>query len=98
MDMKNPYRSIKVKARQQKVSYAIVKIYKILTYNVINWHCPFLRVEVSCYDVLHMEGTAVALKPYTVGDSVFLLSNGKMPATDEQIETKESRIIEFEKH
>ena len=45
-----------------------------------------------------MEGTAVALKPYTVGDSVFLLSNGKMPATDEQIETKESRIIEFEKH
>ena len=45
----------------------------------------------------HVEGTAVAPKPYTVGDGVTLLSDGKTPATDEQIETKESRIIEFEK-
>lgn len=45
----------------------------------------------------HVEGTAVAPKPYTVGDGVFLLADGKTPATDEQIETKESRIIEFEK-
>ena len=53
MDMKKPYRSIEVKAGRQKVSYVIVEIYKILTYNVINQHCTLLRVEVSCYEVPH---------------------------------------------
>ena len=43
------------------------------------------------------EGTAVAPKPYAVKDGMFLQADGKSPATDEQIETKESRIIEFEK-
>ena len=45
----------------------------------------------------HVEGTAVAPKPYAVKDGMFLQADGKTPATDEQIETKESRIIEFEK-
>ena len=45
----------------------------------------------------HVEGTAVAPKPFTVKDGVYLLADLKTPATDEQIEAKESRIIEFEK-
>ena len=45
----------------------------------------------------HVEGTAVAPKPFTVKDGVYLLADLKTPATDEQIEAKESRIIEFER-
>jgi hypothetical protein len=45
----------------------------------------------------HVEGTAVAPKPYTVKDGVHLLADLKTPATDEQVEAKESKIIEFEK-
>ena len=45
----------------------------------------------------HIEGTAVAPKPFTVKDGVHLLADLKTPATDEQVEAKESKIIEFEK-
>src|SRR5882762_2129754 len=45
----------------------------------------------------HVEGTAVAPKPYTEKNGVLLLADGNTPATDEQIEAKESKIIEFEK-
>ena len=45
----------------------------------------------------HVEGTAIALKPYIVADGIPVLSDGKTQATDEQIETKEVRIIDFEK-
>jgi len=45
----------------------------------------------------HVEGTAVAPKQYAVKDSVFLLADGKTPATDDQVEAKESKLIEYEK-
>src|SRR6202161_3912155 len=45
----------------------------------------------------HVEGLAVAPKPYIVADGTPVLSDGKTPATDEQLEVKEVRIIEFEK-
>ena len=45
----------------------------------------------------HVEGTAVAPKPYTVKEGVHLLADLKTHATDDQIEAKESKIIEFEK-
>ena len=45
----------------------------------------------------HMEGLAVALKPYIVVDKIPVLSDGKTLATNEQLEAKEIRIIEFEK-
>jgi hypothetical protein len=45
----------------------------------------------------HVEGTAVAPKPYVVADGTPVLADGKTPATDEQVETKESRLAEFEK-
>ena len=41
----------------------------------------------------HVEGTAIAPKPYTVRDGVHLQADLKTPATDEQIEAKESKII-----
>ena len=43
----------------------------------------------------HMDGVAVALKLYIIGIPV--LSNGKTVATDEQLEAKENKIIEFKK-
>ena len=45
----------------------------------------------------HVEGTAVAPVPFVVSDGVPMLADGKTPATDDQIEVKESKIIEFEK-
>jgi len=45
----------------------------------------------------HVEGTAVAPVPYAVKGDIPMLADGKTPATDDQIEAKESKIIEFEK-
>ena len=45
----------------------------------------------------HIEGSAVVPKPYVVADGTPVLSDGKTPATNEQLETKETRIYEFEK-
>jgi len=44
-----------------------------------------------------MEGIAVMPKPYAVVDGVPVLSDGKTPATEEQIEAREMRIIDFDK-
>ena len=45
----------------------------------------------------HVEGIAVMPKPYAVVDGVPVLSDGKTPATEEQIEARETRIIDFDK-
>ena len=45
----------------------------------------------------HVEGTALAPTPYIVKDGVHLLADLKTPATEEQVEAKESKIIDFEK-
>ena len=45
----------------------------------------------------HVEGTAVMPKPYVVADGTPVLSDGKTPATDEQLETKEIRMADYEK-
>ena len=45
----------------------------------------------------HMEGLAIAPKLYIVADGIPVLSNGKTPATNEQLETKEIRMIELKK-
>ena len=44
----------------------------------------------------HVEGTATAPVPYVVTEGVAMLPDRKTPAMEEQIETKESKIIEFE--
>jgi hypothetical protein len=45
----------------------------------------------------HVEGNAVAPKAYMVVDGVSVTSDGKTPATEEQIEARETRIIDYEK-
>ena len=45
----------------------------------------------------HVEGTAAAPVPYVVTGGKAMLSDGKTPVLDEQLEAKESKIIEFEK-
>ena len=45
----------------------------------------------------HIEGTAVAPRPYMLLNGVPVIADGKTKATEDQIETKEVRIAEFEK-
>jgi hypothetical protein len=45
----------------------------------------------------HVEGTATAPVPYAVSNGIPMLIDGKTPATDDQIESKEVKILEFEK-
>ena len=45
----------------------------------------------------HVLGTAIAPVPYVVSEGKPMLPDGKTPATEDQVEAKESRIIEFEK-
>ena len=45
----------------------------------------------------HVLGTATAPVPYVVSKGTPMLADGKTPATEDQIEAKESKIDEFEK-
>src|ERR1700678_4163317 len=45
----------------------------------------------------HVLGTATAPVPYVVSKGIPMLADGTTPAMEDQIEAKESKIIEFEK-
>ena len=45
----------------------------------------------------HVLGTAIVPKPYKVVNKVAILSDGKTEATEEQIESKEAKLDEFER-
>src|SRR5271156_2069480 len=45
----------------------------------------------------HVEGSATAPVPYAVSNGIPMQADGKTPAMEDQIESKESKIIEFEK-
>ena len=45
----------------------------------------------------HIVGTAIAPKPYALLDGVLVLADGKTPATEDQVESKESKIADFDK-
>lgn len=45
----------------------------------------------------HVVGTAIAPVPYSLLAGVPVIADGKTPATEEQIETKETRIVDFDK-
>ena len=45
----------------------------------------------------HVVGTAIAPKPYALLDGVPVLADGKTPATEDQVESKESKIADFDK-
>ena len=45
----------------------------------------------------HVLGNSTAPVPYVMSNSIPMLADGKTPATEDQVEAKESKIIEFEK-
>ena len=45
----------------------------------------------------HIEGTAITPKPYALDHGILVLSDGKMPAMDEQIKARESKIVDYYK-
>ena len=45
----------------------------------------------------HVLGTAIAPKPYVLVSGVPVLPDGRTPAMEDQIESKESRIADFDK-
>ena len=44
-----------------------------------------------------IEGTAIAPKQYTLDHGIPVLSDGQTPATEEQIEARESKIMDYDK-
>ena len=68
--------------------------------NRSNWsdYEPRLRKAMGSRGLWrHMEGVAVAPKPYLITDGIPVLADGKTVATEEQLESKETKMIEFEK-
>ena len=45
----------------------------------------------------HVLGNATVLVPYVMSNCIPMLADGKTPATEDQVEAKESKIIEFKK-
>ena len=45
----------------------------------------------------HILGTAIVLVPYAMSNSIPMLADRKTPASNDQIESKESKIIEYKK-
>ena len=65
-----------------------------------NWSDYQLRVERALGAKglwRHVLGTAIAPKPYALVSGVPVLADGTKPATEEQIESKESKIVDFDK-
>ena len=45
----------------------------------------------------HVVGTAIALKPYAVVAGVLVLADGTTQASDDQVESKELKIVDYDK-
>ena len=45
----------------------------------------------------HAEGTAIAPKLYTLDAGIPVLADGKTPALEEQIEARETKIVDYDK-
>ena len=45
----------------------------------------------------HIEGTAIAPKPYTLDHGIPVLSDRQTPVMEEQIEARESKIVDYDK-
>jgi len=68
--------------------------------NGSNWSDYQLRIQKAMGSKglwRYVKGTAVAPKPYTVVNGEYFLSDLKTPATEEQIESKEMKLVDFEK-
>src|ERR1700679_1581968 len=88
--------SLKMDSNSDSVNLAVPK----LRDDGSNWadYEPRIRRALGSKGLWrHIEGTAVAPVPYSVVGGITVISDGKTPATDEQIESKEARITDFEK-
>ena len=45
----------------------------------------------------HVEGTAIATKPYALDAGIPVLADRKTPASEEQIEARETKIVDYDK-
>ena len=89
--------SIPLPLASDSTSLAIPK----LCDNGCNWsdYKPHLCRAMGAKELwLHVEGKATVPKPYVELNRITVLSNGKTCVTEEQIETKETCIVEFDKH
>ena len=65
-----------------------------------NWadYKPRIRRAMGAKGIwMHAEGKASAPKPYQLLNGIAVLLDGKTPASEDQIEAKETRIINYEK-
>ena len=65
-----------------------------------NWSDYYPRIQntMGAKGLLrHVLGTATVPVLYVVTQGIPMLPDGKTPATEDQIEAKESRLVEFEK-
>ena len=79
--------------------YGSLAVLKLLD-NGSNWadYQPQVQKAMGVKDLWrHVEGTAITPVPYVVTAGRAVLPDGKTLVSDEQLEAKESRIIEFEK-
>ena len=68
--------------------------------NRSNWsdYEPHIQREMGSKGLWrHIEGTAITPKPYALDHGIPVLSDGQMPATEEQIEARESKIVDNDK-
>ena len=66
-----------------------------------NWadYKPRIRRAMGAKGIwMHAEGKASAPKPYQLLNGIAVLLDGKTPASEDQIEAKETQIIDYEKH
>ena len=45
----------------------------------------------------HVEGRAIAPKPYALDARIPVLADGKTPASEEQIEARETKTVDYDK-
>ena len=77
-------------------SLAVTKLHD----NRSNWadYKPILQKAMGSRGLWrHVEGVAVAPKPYLIADGIPVLEAKKSAAMEEQLELKEAKMIEFEK-
>jgi len=66
-----------------------------------NWcdYEPRIRKALGAKGLwLHVEGKATAPKPYQLVNNIPMLLDGKTRAMEEQIEARETHIMDFDKH
>ena len=92
----NTLNNLNMISNNDSTTLAVLKLHD----NGSNWsdYLPRLQNAMGAKGLWrHTEGTATALVPFAVKNGIPMLSDGKTLAMEDQIEAKESKIIDFEK-